>query len=420
MPLADSKRAVTTPALRVTTVTGDAPGTLSANRAYYPALDGLRTLAFLLVFADHYRHLVWGWTGVDLFFVLSGFLITGILFDTRHAEHRFRDFYVRRSLRIFPLYYGVFLALLLTTPWMGWKWNSNWLVWPAYVGNFLRFVHPHSVDHAHLYAASGWLEASGKHQLVLYLGHFWSLSVEEQFYLFWPAVVFRVRSRRRLIQICTATVVLMPFVRIAASLLLPQSLVKLDPMYSMTFFRLDALLLGGLIALLLRGRERMLVLKLFRWVGYLLLPASFIWLCFEHRTFPSWSHTWGITVVDLVAACLIVMALQPECWVYKVFKLRPLRWAGKITYGAYVFHDIPHDLYSRWADRLSRRFASAGVPLHVPAAAVALPCTMALAWLSFRYFETPFLRLKDRFTPAASALSNARVRSGAALEHADL
>jgi peptidoglycan/LPS O-acetylase OafA/YrhL len=89
----------------------NAPQSMPAKRAFYPALDGLRAVAFLMVFFHHYMRLPWGWSGVDFFFVLSGFLITGILFDTRHDFHRFRNFYVRRTLRIFPLYYGIILGM---------------------------------------------------------------------------------------------------------------------------------------------------------------------------------------------------------------------------------------------------------------------------------------------------------------------
>jgi peptidoglycan/LPS O-acetylase OafA/YrhL len=88
-----------------------APRLVESGRAYYPALDGLRAVAFLLVFFLHYLGLPWGWVGVEMFFVLSGFLITGILYDTRDHPHRWRTFYVRRALRIFPLYYGTLAAI---------------------------------------------------------------------------------------------------------------------------------------------------------------------------------------------------------------------------------------------------------------------------------------------------------------------
>src|ERR1700722_7833144 len=98
------------------------------KKRFYPALDGLRAIAVLMVFYQHYypnfrMGLNWGWAGVDIFFVLSGFLITGILYDTQNAAHRFRNFYVRRTLRIFPLYYGVLLLALLLTPLLHWTWH---------------------------------------------------------------------------------------------------------------------------------------------------------------------------------------------------------------------------------------------------------------------------------------------------------
>ena len=92
------------------------------------ALDGMRAIAFMMVFLQHYCGLKWGWSGVDLFFVLSGFLITGILFDSRNDLHRARNFYVRRTLRIFPLYYGIMLLLLLSSPVFHWDWSWGYLV----------------------------------------------------------------------------------------------------------------------------------------------------------------------------------------------------------------------------------------------------------------------------------------------------
>src|ERR1700744_4617103 len=116
-------------------VAGNTAETSPENRGFYPALDGLRALAFLMVFATHYEGMPWGWSGVDVFFVISGFLITGILLDTRDDRYRVRNFYARRSLRIFPLYYGVFLLLLLLTPFLHLNWSAGWLAWPLYVGN---------------------------------------------------------------------------------------------------------------------------------------------------------------------------------------------------------------------------------------------------------------------------------------------
>ncbi len=238
-------------------VTGNTQHTKPENRAFYPALDGLRAVAFLMVFGAHYYGLPWGWTGVNIFFVLSGFLITGILFDSRNDPHRAHNFYIRRTLRIFPLYYGIFLALLLLYPIFHWQWSSLWLAWPLYLGNFLRFLSPSVLTpHSTLQlAANAWLRASHFH-LVLFLGHFWSLCVEEQFYLFWPWVVFWVRSRKALIWICSSAIVIVPFLRVLAQATAPTWLLTSEFLYRATPFQLDSLLLGGLIALLWRGSHR--------------------------------------------------------------------------------------------------------------------------------------------------------------------
>ena len=186
----------------------DAVESKPVHRVFYPALDGIRTIAFLMVFFQHYSSITWGWAGVDIFFVLSGFLITGILFQTRDRPHRFSTFYTRRVLRIFPLYYGVFAVLLLLTPLLHFQWNRYWLFWVFHLGNYLRGFSPSSfpgtsslVRYGALPSRFPWLWVNA--------GHFWSLCVEEQFYLVWPVVVFSVRRVKPLLAICLAYFVLM-------------------------------------------------------------------------------------------------------------------------------------------------------------------------------------------------------------------
>ena len=172
--------------------------------AYYVALDGLRAVAVIMVFLQHYGagHAFlfgWGWTGVDIFFVLSGFLITGLLYDSQNKVHRYRDFYVRRTLRIFPLYYFIWAVILLLAPFADWQWNIRWALWPAYLGNYARFFFFHQPGDPYRFdkltfgaPVSAWFG----YPFHLYVGHFWSLCVEEQFYLVWPLVVFRYESER--------------------------------------------------------------------------------------------------------------------------------------------------------------------------------------------------------------------------------
>jgi peptidoglycan/LPS O-acetylase OafA/YrhL len=377
------------------------------KRQYFPALDGLRACAAILVFLEHYylyRHsayLHWGWVGVDVFFVLSGFLITGILYDSRDSEHRIRNFYIRRTLRIFPLYYGAFLLALLLTPVFHWSWGRYWLLWLVYAGNY-----------GHLLVAGIPLSSLGSldelHSrfagLYLSFGHFWSLCVEEQFYLAWPFVVFLLRDRKRLLYLCCSIVVIMPFVRLAATFLLPGRWIAADALYFGTEFRIDALFLGAILALILRGPKAN---SLFRFAWPLLFLSLFLFLVtwvtaatLLHQGFGAgpdvpWIRTFGFTFIDLMAAAILILTLQPATAIYSFFSIGPLRRFGTISYGFYVFHALFQSFYYRLAVILTF-----GHTTYIPAVTliVAFVCTLFLARLSFRFFESPFLVLKDRWT----------------------
>lgn len=381
--------------------TANTEHTQPENRAFFPALDGMRAIAFMMVFLQHYLTMPWGWSGVDLFFVLSGFLITGILFDSRNDLHRARNFYIRRTLRIFPLYYGVMLVLLVSSPIFHWSWSWDWLVWPAYAGNFARFVHPYlpgsPLDRLADFQPIG---TFGRFQVKPLLGHFWSLCVEEQFYLFWPWVVFLVRSRKVLIGICAATLPICLAMRMIANQTLPGWQLDGEILYRATPFRIDALLLGGLLALWLRGPNAKALLRFARFAFPIAIGVLLVWACVSptgrilvrHYQYPAWKFTRGLSAVDLLAALLILVAIQPGTMVFRLLSLRPLRWLGRISYGAYVLHDIPHLLYLHFFKALPPGNAAK------LAAAIGLVSTIVLAWLSFRFFESPILDLKERWT----------------------
>jgi peptidoglycan/LPS O-acetylase OafA/YrhL len=381
---------------------GDTKPNIPANRVYFPALDGIRAVAFLLVFAVHYAQLPWGWSGVNIFFVLSGFLITGILFDTRDDPHRLRNFYVSRTLRIFPLYYGIFLLLLLLTPLLHWHWTIGWLAWPFYLGNFLRFVAPGPVGSIQQRAADAQLCGLG----LLYLGHFWWLCVEEQFYLFWPWIVFHIRSMRVLRWVCGVTVVLVPLLRVIVSHHAPDWMLDAELLYRFTPFQLDSLLLGGLLALLWRGAHRARLIAIARIVALACTIAAILYLAitiyacrgdFGDYDYPAWRFTWGLTFINVYAGALIVCALVPRSLVYHVFGIAPLRWIGRISYGAYVFHDICHHSYSNFIVCVGWHMPFVAAHYQSVFISFSLACTLLLAWLSYRFFESPFLRLKERW-----------------------
>ena len=392
------------------------------NKKYYPALDGLRAIAVLLVFFQHYEasahpSLNWGWTGVDLFFVLSGFLITGILFDTRETAHRFRNFYVRRTLRIFPLYYGVLFVGLLLTPIYHFRWHPAWLLWVTYLGNYVRFLFLH--DPLFHLGALEHLRAMPPYPYpkFFYLGHFWSLCVEEQFYLVWPLVVYTVRGRERLRNLSILVCILTLAARIACLFVVPGEYLSAELLYRATPLRADALLIGGLVALCLRGPEAD---RIRRWAGPVLLTLCggfVVWECLykllspKHMAFHPYGGdpvmtTVGYTLLDIFAAALIVKLIQPDTLLFRLFDRSTLRWLGQISYGFYVFHDIFHMSYHN----LAARFVADGAPTkqRMLTNLFALVGTTVLAYLSFRFYEAPFLRLKERFTVSAPPVRSRR------------
>ncbi len=347
-----------------------------------------------MVFGEHYLHLPLGYTGVDLFFVLSGFLITGILFDSMDRPDRYRTFYIRRSLRIFPLYYGVLLALFALTPLLHLHWNKYWLVWPAYLGNLIRFLHPYRLDLGYVNPANGYIFFGSKPRVLL-IGHFWSLSLEEQFYLMWPWVVYTMRSRQQLVRLCAVVVLTLPIIRVVTMALLPIRYTELQLTYSFTPFRVDALLIGALLALLIRGGHRQAVLQAGRTLCTISLPLVTLALFGAYLegkllVISPWRFTWGQSLVDLVAVSLVAAALSPGNLIYRLGNLPHLRKLGQISYGAYVFHAIPMTLYKSFIGKLFGRYTVVANHFEFAVALFALACTITLASLSYRYFELRF------------------------------
>ncbi len=381
------------------------PAGSNHQERYVPAFDGVRAIAALMVFATHYLGWDAGTYGVNIFLVLSGLLITGVLLDASHHTHRFRNFYIRRSLRIFPLFYGVWLLLLLLTPWLHIEWNRRAVLYPLYLGNFIRLLVPDAASHAallelvcvrpHLHAPST--------RFLFVVSHLWSLCLEEQFYLVWPFVVYTVRSRRTLLRICCVSILLVPVVRVISLHLAPG-----DPLalWELTPLRFDEFLLGALGALLLRSsfRSRLLAAAtpVFL-VGAAILLVGFFVHRHLHGSAGTW--TWRMTGdfagVDLATFGLLLLGIRQESLVARALSLAPLRALGRISYGFYVFHLIPFFFYLRLGERLARRLPALGklLPGSGLAAIVAFLATLLLASLSFRYLETPFLRLKNRLAP---------------------
>ncbi len=368
-------------------------------RTRFPALDGVRALAITLVFLEHYgggahgdgvlRVLnllrLRGWVGVDIFFVLSGFLITGILYDTLGDSKYLSRFFARRSLRILPLYYGVFLLIAVITPLLQYQWRAGHLWFLVYLGN-VAANHDFSL----------YLIFSRTHlRLSANLSHFWSLCVEEQFYLLWPWVVYAVKDRKRLIAVAAA-------VSFATLLLRCWFFVWAGPVVAERWivrtlpFRMDALLIGGILALLLRGPQAQRVQAACRSLFVLAaipVVAIFVW---SPSAASPWLLTIGFTLTALASAGLIGMALRTGSPAFRLFNVRPFRTLGKVSYGFYVFHDMYYYAWLVLLTWLGDHLGGKALPGAIAIVAAFL-CTFLLSKFSFEYFESRFLQYKRHF-----------------------
>lgn len=356
-----------------------------------PQLDAVRGLAILVVIlhntsgkypALHLERLFRnGWMGVDLFFVLSGFLITGILVDTKQSEGFFKNFYVRRCLRIWPLYYSLLLFMFVVVPLLSSsearkiaETASPWWAYPLFLQNFLIAVSTN---------AAGPLAVT------------WSLAIEEQFYLVWPLIV-RFCSSGQLAGIAIVEMCLSPALRFYLSL-------HHINLYANVFSRLDGLMAGAILALLVRSSNfappRFLK---HAWISFLLAaPLAFMMEGLNAR--------WIVySLTALASASFIYLALfSPQKWLQSVMSNRLLVYTGTISYGLYLLHKIAIGIAETL--HLDRHPF-----LLLP---VILLSSYALAALSWIALEKPFLKLKRFFesepvhaSPANSTFAAVRPR----------
>jgi peptidoglycan/LPS O-acetylase OafA/YrhL len=317
------------------------------------------------------------WIGVTLFFSLSGFLITGILYDTIGTEHYFRVFYGRRVLRIFPLYYGFLLLLTVLTPVLHLDWQGQaYRLW-TYTPNI-----------------PGLQDWSANPAPFIALQHFWSLAVEEQFYLIWPLLIFWLHGWRK---IMVATIV---GSAISLGLRTTLAVKGIYPQNHSLPFCMDALLLGGGLALLVRSRYKQVVLRWGAWVALVglggtllqgLRDPNFNWGSSFYLT------TLGMTIVALGTTGLVAGALRDESLTQKFFSIRGLRFLGKYSYGLYVYHyTVDAAVTQRLRGWLEAHGMSKVIAILTAAVPVAL-ISVGLAVLSFQLYEKHFLEMKRYF-----------------------
>ncbi len=381
-----------------------APGNAAAPgaRVHLPALDGVRGLAILMVLTLHFvsgmqptnrfeKALSWvtefGAFGVELFFVLSGFLITGILYDSRQKPHYFRNFYMRRVLRIFPLYYGVLAVMFWIAPSV-----------PFFRGPDLDFMRAHQAW-AWLYGVNVYIAVQGDWALK-YLDHFWSLCVEEHFYFVWPAVVwFLAPNPRRLMWVSLAT---------ALSAMVARTLGNAAGLswwttYVLTPFRLDGLALGAFLAMVVRQPDGMkTVARLLPRISAMaasVVLGSYAWVLVSKRALP-YVYTARVSFIQVLLAALLMVALvaSKRSLISRFFCSKPMTFLGTYSYGLYVYHHfISYYVMAHRTEFIVGRWVGFHLGGVLVQGAVASLASVGIAYASYELVESRFLALKRRF-----------------------
>jgi len=381
--------------------------TASDSRTRIPELDGLRGLAILLVILCHYvggveHHALGlvphrllgllgaGWSGVDLFFILSGFLIGGILLDVRDSPHYFRAFYMRRVFRILPVYY-LWVALFAVT---------------AALVFTLRLASDVPCDVRRVVVQLLFLQ-NLTYSLTplqwIWFSVTWSLAVEEQFYLLAPPLI-RFLSPRNLLLALASTICLAPVLRWLVFRYLREG--NYAAVFAMPC-RADALALGILLALLWRADrfrnfldQRPSIVRLSLFFSSLAVAALFWWFVHSINIV---TVTIGYMVLSVFYSCLLLMAIsQRDTWIASLFRVGALRSLGAISYCVYIIHLT--------FDHLAHRILLHASPeiYNVKGVAVtllALLLTITVASLSWRFFEKPLLRRGHTYSYGAPANS---------------
>jgi peptidoglycan/LPS O-acetylase OafA/YrhL len=345
---------------------------------YYKNLDGVRAIAALMVMFFHFFRSITpsskimilltevssvGQTGVTLFFVLSGFLITRILIRTKQSEGFFKNFYIRRTLRIFPLYYLFLILWYVIAPLflvMESASSHQQFFYVTYLQGFARTFDWNSV---------------GPH-------HFWSLAVEEHFYLFWPLIVY-ITSNKNLKYVISGIVL---FAIIMRGFLLKEGY----SVFLFTFTRIDSLAIGALLALMelknffrIENSGKFLIL-----FAGMIVTTILIWILFsgEGNNYIQNSR-YILLSFTYFAGIGYALSIKKNHVINKILKTSFLNYTGKISYGLYVFHPLVYLFCVQYitTENILLDFV------------IRFTLSYAIAALSYHYFESAFLRLKKYF-----------------------
>ena len=368
----------------------------NSQRPFLKSLEGVRAYAFLMVFTVHFSGLKWDLTGrapvaypwlillqlsfvaVPIFFALSGYLITGILFDTQNRGGYFRVFYLRRMIRVFPLYYTIVVLGMIAALIGGFRLHQAHLL-------YLVYLHNWSPDES--------LRIWGKY---IHVSHLWSMAVEEQFYLLWPVIIWILRGRRQLLLFCYTTV----GVTFVLGLCYPLLHLRPFQVYESSLFRSNAIMLGAALAL----HERGPVQKLARLAkpALAIVVAGAIALMLRALTagqalpYDRFGIAFIIPLLALMGAAVVVLAVQPG---NPVFYLCERKWAtelGKLSYSLYLLHEFLVPMWELKVVPTLSNHLGRGVG-RVTGMGIAFAVLYAMSRFTYRFLEAPSMRVKGRF-----------------------
>ncbi len=360
---------------------------------HIPQLDGLRGIAIIMVMCYHFfpNNLLcnFGWSGVDLFFVLSGFLISGRLFPYLDNKKILLKFYKNRFLRIVPLYFA-FLILFFT----GWfllssrETLSSFTFYTDHWWQFFLFI-------------QNWFFANNLVEVKTHLQHLWSIAVEEQIYLLFPLFIIFVRNKTKVFYI-----VLFMIVTILVSrwyyfnfIIQKEEYLKI---YLNTFFRLDSFLSGVLVYLIYTEQAKFSKAKtIISWVGLICLIAMFVYIIVTNdaEKYNSFIPGGGYTIIAIMYAALLQnILLKKTRIINSVTSLRFLRYTGRISYGMYIFHWPFFMLGFVLLNKIFAflNFSPGSNTIHIINVLICIPATYLVSHLSFKYYESYFLKRKNQ------------------------
>jgi peptidoglycan/LPS O-acetylase OafA/YrhL len=333
-------------------------------------LDGVRGIAMLSVFMCHHFLFPIGWAGVDLFFVLSGFLITRTLVETKHHQNYWAQFYIKRSGRILPPLVPLFLVVAILSRRLT---LVGFAGYALFLGNYINLT-PYGIE------------------ILIVL---WSLAIEEHYYLIWPTVV-RFLSRGRCITVCLIILLIEPLLRAVVTI----HVASFYPIYYLTWFRLDGIVAGSLLALVVPlERVHNWLRNSAIWIFSAFVLSYFVLGKLEEKIFTKEENSvlfnsLGYTIIALACFFLVAyLVLKEDSYLSRLLSVRPLVFLGEISYGMYLFHMVTLAIL--------RRIFHVGVGLQSIHGTrllflVNFPLVICLTWLSFRFYESPIIKWSRR------------------------